>query len=90
MQQHIEHRGKEKPEERHAQHAGENRHTHRMPHLGACPGGENQRHHAHDEGERRHQDRAQPDARRLQRGANRIVRRLPGGRDVPGMLYVTG
>ena len=39
-----------------------------MAHLGAGADDEHQRHHAHDEGEGGHQDRAQPQAARFESG----------------------
>ena len=50
------------------QHAGEHGDADRLARVGAGAGREHQRHHAEDEGERRHQDRAEARARRLDRG----------------------
>ena len=60
-----EHRRQEDAEQRHAEHAAEHRRPQRAPHLGPGPRGDDQRHDAQDEGERGHQDRPQPQPRRL-------------------------
>ena len=56
----VEDRRQEDAEERHAEHAAEDRRAQRPPHLGAGALGDHQRHDAEDEGERGHQDRPQP------------------------------
>jgi len=58
--QDIEDRREEQAENSHADHPGEHRNAHHPAHLRAGAGGQHQRHHAHDEGHRCHQDRAQP------------------------------
>ena len=63
-----EHRRQEDAEQRHAEHAAEHGRPQRPPHLRPGPRGDDQRHHAEDEGERRHQDRPQPQPRRFLRG----------------------
>ena len=48
----------------------ENRGADRVPSGRAGAGGEDQRQHAEDEGDRGHQDRPQPEPRRLNRGVD--------------------
>ena len=48
---HVKHRSEDETEEGDTEHAGEHRDTHRMTHLRAGAAGDDQRHHAHDEGE---------------------------------------
>ena len=71
LDDHVEHRREDQAEEGDAEHAGEHRHAHGVPHLGAGAAGEHQRHHAHDERERGHEDRAEPDAAGLERRFDR-------------------
>ncbi len=60
--QHVEHWRQQQAEEGDAEHPGEHRDPHRVTHLGTGTAGKYQRHHAHDEGERGHQDRTQTQA----------------------------
>ncbi len=53
------------PNDGHAQHAAEYGDAQRSAHFRAGAGGEHQRQHAEDEGERGHQDRPQPQPRRF-------------------------
>ena len=55
----VEHRDEQQAEERRGQHAADDARADRMPRIRAGAGGDRQRQHAHDEGERGHQDRAQ-------------------------------
>jgi hypothetical protein len=58
------------------QHAAEHGQPQGPPPLGTGPGGDHQRHDAEDEGERRHQDRPQPQPHRLQRRPPSLHARL--------------
>ena len=66
--QDVEENGRqEDAKQRHPEHAAEHRRSQRPPHLRPGPLGEDEREHAQDEGERRHQDRPQPQAGRFGR-----------------------
>src|SRR5262249_53267878 len=58
-QSHVEHRREEQTDKRDAEHAGEDGDAERLAHLGAGTSGDGERQHTQDEGEGRHQDRAQ-------------------------------
>ena len=82
-QQHVEHRREEDAERRDADHAGEHRDAHGVTHLRAGADRCYQRHHAHDEGNRRHQDRPQPQAAGLDcRGDRRAPGKLKFAREL--------
>src|SRR4051812_48385302 len=73
-----EYRGQEQPQERHANHAGKDGHADRLPQLGTRPGGDGKRNHAEREGERGHDDRAEPVVRGVDGGPHGILAfRLP-------------
>ena len=67
----VEYWRKEETEERDADHPGEHRDAHRTTHLRAGAGGDDERENAGDEGDARHQDRAQTQAARFDRGVDR-------------------
>ena len=67
-QQHVEHRREEQAEQRHTQHPREHGHAHGMAHFRTGAGRYHQGHDAHDESDRRHQDRAQTQAAGLDGG----------------------
>ena len=58
---------------RHAEHAAEHGSAERLTHLGAGAGGDHQRQHAENEGERGHQDRPQAHARRFGRRLEAVL-----------------
>src|SRR5215216_1433934 len=58
--------------ERDTEHAREHRDAHDVAHLGTSAAGENERNHTHDERERRHENRPQTDAARLERGGQTV------------------
>ena len=70
---HVEHRREDQPEDGDPDHAGEHRGAERLPQLGAGADRPDQRRDAEDEGERGHQDRPQPQARRLDRRGEAIA-----------------
>jgi hypothetical protein len=76
---HIEeNRGQENPEQRNADHPGDDRRTQGAAHFGARALRDHHRHHAKDERERRHHDGAKSDCRRLNRcRSKRISFHLP-------------
>src|SRR3954469_6598219 len=71
--EHVEERREDQAEEGDAKHPREHGDAHHVAHLRARATGENERHDAHDECERRHENRTQSDARRLERGAQTIA-----------------
>src|SRR5262245_25619466 len=71
--QHVEKGSEHQTEERHAKHPREHGHAHHVPHLGAGTAGENERHDAHDERERRHENGTETNAACLERGRQSIV-----------------
>jgi WD40 repeat protein len=64
----VEHGRQKDSENRHSQHTAEDRGAERAAHFGAGTHRNHQRHHAQDEGKRRHHDRPQTQLARLQRG----------------------
>src|SRR5688500_15339730 len=74
----VEDRREEETEERHAQHPGEDGDAHRLTNLEAGAGGKHERYDSHYKCERRHENRAQPDAAGSQDGlARRLAFILP-------------
>ncbi len=69
--QDVEQRRQQQPEKSDAQHSREHRNSHGVAHLGARTGRGDERYHTHDESERGHQDRPQPETGRIQRGLQR-------------------
>src|SRR5580700_9379174 len=65
---HVKHRREHQAERGDADHAGEHRGAERLAQFGAGADRPDQRRDAEDEGERGHQDRPQPQPRRLDRG----------------------
>src|SRR6185503_6621279 len=68
LDEHVEDRDEEEVEQRREDHPARDRGAERVAAVLARAGGEHQRQDAEDEGERGHEDRAQADARRLDRG----------------------
>src|SRR3569833_1203782 len=64
--EHVEHRRQQQTEEQYPEHAREHSRAQGMADLRARASRYHQRHHAHDERERRHQDWTQAHASRLQ------------------------
>ena len=64
----VEDRREDQAEDGDTQHPREDRGAKRLPQLRPRTRGDDQRHHPQDEGERGHQDRPQPQPRRLDRG----------------------
>ena len=64
-QHHVEHGREQQSENRHADHAGEDRDAHRLTHLGTRTLGSDQRENARDESDGGHQDRTQTQTARL-------------------------
>ena len=65
LDHHVEHGGEDQRQHGGRQHAADHGGAQRLPAGGAGTGGEHQRHRAEDEGQRRHQDRAQAQPGRL-------------------------
>ena len=78
-----EHRRQKNAKQRHAQHAAEDGGAQRAAHFGAGAFRQHQRHHAQNEGERRHHDRPQSQAASFQR---RFVSGFAGLAPGPGEL----
>src|SRR5471032_757074 len=66
-QQDVEHRHQQQAKQGHAQHAGENRHADGLAHFRTGAVRRHHRQHAHDESDRRHQNRTQTHAARFDR-----------------------
>src|SRR5678815_972152 len=64
----IQNRNKQDVQKGCEQHSAHNRRADRMPSLLSCACCEDERHHAEDEGKRRHENRPQSDPRGLNRG----------------------
>src|ERR1700737_2720037 len=75
----VEHRNKQQPEERGEQHAAYHAGADLVPRSGTGAGRRHERNDADDEGQRRHQDRAEAQYRSFEYGvAERLALRLPG------------
>src|SRR5215218_6752815 len=73
----VEDRRQEDAEDRQPDHAGEYGDTHGVTHFGAGTRRGDQRENARDEGDRGHEDRAEPETRRLEGGFNDALAFFP-------------